>query len=122
MNLVPNAFYIYVSDARSSASFYKALFDIEPVFESPDYVAFMISQEVSLAVWSGNSDAISQNPPRTSELGMNMKLESHELDTIYHRWIEQGATPIETPHDAIFGRTFVVADPDGNLIRVAPVD
>jgi hypothetical protein len=25
-------------------------------------------------------------------------------------------------YDAVFGRTFVVADPDGNLIRFSPVD
>ncbi|MFE2031548.1 glyoxalase, partial [Streptomyces hygroscopicus] len=25
-------------------------------------------------------------------------------------------------HDAVFGRTFVITDPDGNLIRVSPVD
>ena len=29
---------------------------------------------------------------------------------------------MEEPHDDVFGRTFVVTDPDGNLIRVSPVD
>jgi hypothetical protein len=29
---------------------------------------------------------------------------------------------VEEPHDEVFGRTFVVADPDGNLIRVSPID
>jgi predicted enzyme related to lactoylglutathione lyase len=29
---------------------------------------------------------------------------------------------VEAPHDAVFGRTFVATDPDGNLIRVSPVD
>ncbi len=28
---------------------------------------------------------------------------------------------VEEPHDDVFGRTFVIADPDGNLIRVSPV-
>lgn len=122
MKLVPNAFCIYVSDAGKSAKFYKSLFEINPVFESPNYVAFMISPDVTLAVWSGHTDALNQNPPRTSELGMNLPLEPQELEGIYQRWIELGATSVEPPHDAIFGRTFVVADPDGNLIRVAPVD
>jgi hypothetical protein len=29
---------------------------------------------------------------------------------------------VEEPHHDMFGRTFVVADPDGNLLRGAPVD
>lgn len=29
---------------------------------------------------------------------------------------------VDEPYDAVFGRTFVIADPDGNLIRVSPVD
>jgi hypothetical protein len=31
-------------------------------------------------------------------------------------------TVVKRPYDDVFGRTFVVADLDGNLIRVAPVD
>jgi hypothetical protein len=29
---------------------------------------------------------------------------------------------VEEPHDDVFGRTFVIADPDGNLIRVCMFD
>jgi hypothetical protein len=29
---------------------------------------------------------------------------------------------VQKPHDAVFGRSFVIADPDGNLIRVSPID
>ncbi|ERS63191.1 hypothetical protein HMPREF1257_01385 [Corynebacterium sp. KPL1814] len=28
---------------------------------------------------------------------------------------------MQPPYDDVFGRTFVVADPDGNLFRVSPV-
>jgi len=28
---------------------------------------------------------------------------------------------VQPPDDDVFGRTFVVADPDGNLFRVSPV-
>ena len=122
MNLVPNAFYLYVTDAARSTEFYQKLFEMEPVFTSPFYVAFEIADGVTFAVWAGASDALANNPPRTSELGMNVSLPPEELDAIYTKWIELGATTVEAPHDAVFGRTFVVADPDGNLIRVAPVD
>ncbi|MGN0040011.1 MULTISPECIES: VOC family protein [unclassified Rhodococcus (in: high G+C Gram-positive bacteria)] len=44
------------------------------------------------------------------------------MDEIFSRWSATGAEVVEKPHDDVFGRTFVIADPDGNLIRVAPVD
>lgn len=122
MNLVPNAFYMYVSDAEKSTKFYSSLFDMQPVFSSPNYVAFAIGEGITFAIWAGASAALESNPPRTAELGMNLNLEPDELDAIYNRWLGLGAITVEAPHDAIFGRTFVVADPDGNLIRVAPVD
>ncbi|WP_373408565.1 VOC family protein [Rathayibacter tritici] len=34
----------------------------------------------------------------------------------------KGVHVVEEPHDDVFGRTSVVADPDGTLIRVSPVD
>lgn len=43
-------------------------------------------------------------------------------DDRYAQWSAKGVTVIEEPHDDVFGRTFVIADPDGNLIRVSPVD
>lgn len=122
MKLVPNAFYIYVSDVNRSTAFYESLFEIKPIFTSPRYVAYGIGDGITVALWSGASNALESNPPRTSELGMNMTLTPEEIDALYARWTELGASTVEAPHDAIFGRTFVVADPDGNLIRVAPVD
>jgi hypothetical protein len=44
------------------------------------------------------------------------------VDAVYERWAAKKVTVVEEPHDEVFGRTFVVADPDGNLIRVSPVD
>ena len=122
MKLVPNAFYVYVSDAERSTGFYQKLFDMEPVFTSPFFVAFEIGGGVTFAVWAGASNALESNPPRTSELGLNVDWKAEDLDALYEKWIGLGATSVEPPHEAVFGRTFVVADPDGNLIRVAPVD
>lgn len=44
------------------------------------------------------------------------------VDDVYTQWAAKSVTVIEEPHDEVFGRTFVIADPDGNLIRVSPVD
>lgn len=45
-----------------------------------------------------------------------------EIDALHARWAAKGVTVVHAPHDDVFGRTFVVSDPDGNLIRVSPVD
>ena len=44
------------------------------------------------------------------------------VDDIYQKWVSKGVHVIEEPHDDVFGRTFVITDPDGNLIRVSPID
>jgi hypothetical protein len=47
---------------------------------------------------------------------------SDAIDELFQTWVAKGATVLEEPHDHVCGRTFVVADPDGNLLRGAPVD
>lgn len=44
------------------------------------------------------------------------------VDETFTSWVSKGVHVVEEPHDDVFGRTFVVTDPDGNLIRVSPVD
>ena len=52
------------------------------------------------------------------------------VDAMTHRvwmvadkeWVAKGVTVVEEPHNDVFGRTFMISDPDGNLIRVSPVD
>jgi predicted enzyme related to lactoylglutathione lyase len=44
------------------------------------------------------------------------------IDVIHARWAAAGVRVVQEPYDDVFGRTFVAADPDGNLIRVSPMD
>lgn len=44
------------------------------------------------------------------------------VDETFKSWVAKGVHVVEEPHDDVFGRTFVITDPDGNLIRVSPVD
>ena len=44
------------------------------------------------------------------------------IDARFEQWTGKGVRVVREPYDEVFGRTFLVADPDGNLIRVAPVD
>ena len=52
----PNLFLIYVRDAEAATAFYSNLFEIEPVFTSPRYVAFEVAPGVLFALWTGRSE------------------------------------------------------------------
>jgi predicted enzyme related to lactoylglutathione lyase len=117
----PNMFIVYVNDVQASATFYGDLFEIEPAFTSPRFITFALGGDVQLALWNGGRDVRSDSP-RTSEVCLNLQGGAQVIDEIFSQWSGRGVVVIEPPHDDVFGRTFVVADPDGNLIRVAPVD
>jgi len=119
----PNLFIVYVRDAERATDFYRRLFDMEPAMITPRYVPFEIAPGVLFAVWTGGSlpdGAV--DAPRTSEIGLMVHGGADAVDATYAEWVERGARTVQEPHDDVFGRTFVVADPDGNLIRVAPFD
>jgi len=118
----PNLFLVYVRDAGAATSFYRDLFEMEPVFTSPRYVAFEVAPGVLFAIWSGRSEHLTPDLPRTCEVGLMVPGGGAAVDAIHSAWAAQGVTVLEPPHDEAFGRTFVAADPDGNLIRVSPVD
>ncbi|WP_040162026.1 VOC family protein [Nigerium massiliense] len=118
----PNLFLIYVQDAERSTAFYSDLFDIEPSFTSPRYVAFEVAPSVLFAIWTGRNEHATPETPRTSEIGLMVPRSAAAVDDIYQQWVAKGVRVVEEPRDDVFGRTFVVADPDGNLIRVSPTD
>ena len=118
----PNLFLVYVRDAEQATAFYSDLFDIRPSFTSPRYVAFEVAPRVSFAVWTGRPEHAVPATPRVSEVGLMVPSSVEPVDDVYARWVAKGVSVVEEPHDDVFGRTFVVTDPDGNLIRVSPVD
>ncbi|GAA2264943.1 VOC family protein [Glycomyces scopariae] len=122
----PNLFIVFVADAPASARFYGDLFDMKPVFETPGYISFDLLPEtpgrVHLSLWSRSGADFDAEPVRTSELCVTVKGAPASVDALYEEWTAKGVRIVEEPHDDVFGRTFVGADPDGNRIRVAPVD
>lgn len=119
----PGMFIVYVSDVARGVDFYRQLFAIEPdFFPSPGFATFALGGDVHLALWSGHDDALAGNPVRTSEVTLCLTGGPEAIDRQYRAWMDLGVTVLEAPQEAVFGRTFVVADPDGNRIRVAPVD
>lgn len=118
----PNLFLIYVTDVERSTAFYADLFDMKPLTLTPRYVPFQVAPGVLFALWSGRGDTVTPHTPRACEVGLMVPRTTAAVDDVYEKWAAKGVTVVEEPHDDVFGRTFVIADPDGNLIRVSPTD
>jgi predicted enzyme related to lactoylglutathione lyase len=117
----PNLQLVYVSDIKRSTDFYKYLFNTDPVFKSPRYVAFAAGGESFFALWTGGTIP-NINTPRFSEIGI-MLSSNEEVDHLFEKWKKNTDIKILLePHTEVFGRTFLVQDPDGHIIRVCPMD
>jgi catechol 2,3-dioxygenase-like lactoylglutathione lyase family enzyme len=118
----PNQFIVYVADAPASARFYSNLFDLKPVLETPGFISFDLGNGFSFSVWSRPSAEATEANSRTGEVCVSLTGGPLAIDEVYEEWKTKGVNVVDEPHDEGFGRAFVVADPDGNLIRVAPTD
>lgn len=119
----PNMFIVYVSDVARTVDFYRQLFGITPeFFPSPGFATFALGGGVDLALWSAHDVALADDVVRTSEVCLCLPGGAEAIEAQLSTWADLGITVLEPPHDAVFGRTAVVADPDGNRIRIAPVD
>lgn len=118
-------FIVYVTDAQASAAIYRDLLDLPPAFESPRFMSLALPGGVQLALWSGSEIAgdllSSPETTRTSELCLSLGA-TGEIDSLHENRRSRGVRIVTEPYNDVFGRTFVAADPDGNLIRVAPMD
>ncbi|MDC9593262.1 VOC family protein [Xenorhabdus sp. IM139775] len=112
---------IYVSDIERSSAFYTTIFNAEPVFSSPRYVAFSAGKEAIFAIWGGDTKP-DNTVPRFSEIGI-MLPSGEEVDQLFEQWQQEPNIKIQQePYTDVFGRTFLVKDPDGHMIRVCPLD
>ena len=119
----PNLQLVYVSDIERSTVFYKTIFNAEPVFSSPRYVAFAAadSGKALFAIWSGGTTP-DVATPRFSEIGI-MLPSNKDVDSLFEKWKNNHDIKIvKKPYNEVFGRTFLVADPNGHIIRVSPLD
>ncbi|WP_293761802.1 VOC family protein [uncultured Aquitalea sp.] len=121
MALLPNLQLLYVRDVARSQAFYEALFDTKASFSSPRYVAFLSDNGAAFALWSGGEAPEPVAPPR-GELGLMLE-GGDAVDQLWPRWRDLLDVEVVEPlHTAVFGRTFLLRDPDGHLIRVCQRD
>jgi len=121
--ITPNLQLVYVTDVERSTSFYKFIFKKNPVFITPRYVAFASSGDALFAIWSGGEKPDS-DIPRFSEIGIMLPT-GEDVDNLFTEWTTQKSTDItvlKEPYTDVFGRTFLISDPDGHIIRVCPLD
>lgn len=117
----PNLQLVYVSDVESSTNFYKILFEADPVFVTPRYVAFSAGGDALFAIWSGG-ETPDPSTPRFSEIGITLPT-NQDVDNLFEKWKEISTIKVKKePYTDVFGRTFMIEDPDGHIIRVSPVD
>lgn len=118
----PNLFIAYVTDIDRAVAFYSDLFDMQPIVRTPRYVPFDLGGGVFFALWNARPDRLAADPVRTSEIALMLPRTDSAVDDCYRVWQAKGVNVVEEPYDDVFGRTFVIADPDGNLIRVCMFD
>lgn len=121
MKFRPNMFLFNVSDIDRAKAFYESILDLSPAFDLPTFVAYPLEVNVMFAIQRDGFQPQGEQRPN-AELGVNIAATNEETDALFADWISKGATEIEPPHQEKFGYTFLVADPDGNLIRVAPTE
>ncbi len=117
----PNLQLIYVSDILRSTAFYSKIFNSQPIFSSPRYVAFSAGENLLFSLWSGgNSPDV--DAPRFSEIGIMLPSNEH-VDKLYEQWCQGSDIKIfKVLYTDVFGSTFLAVDPDGHIIRVCPLD
>jgi catechol 2,3-dioxygenase-like lactoylglutathione lyase family enzyme len=117
----PNLQLVYVSDVERSTTFYKTIFNAEPIFSSPRYVAFSAGGEALFAIWTGGEKPDAQ-APRFSEIGI-MLPSGDDVRGLFEVWRQNPDIKImREPYTEVFGLTFLAEDPDGHIIRVCPLD
>lgn len=112
---------VYVSDIERSTAFYKTIYNAEPIFSSPRYVAFESGAETLFAIWTGG-ETPEAGAPRFSEIGIMLGT-NEEVEQLFDEWSKNPEIQIiKEPYNEVFGRTFLASDPDGHIIRVSPLD
>ena len=84
-------------------------------------MAFSAGGEALVAIWAGGT-APDSGTPRFSEIGI-MVPSNEDVERLFEEWQKDSDIKIlQEPCTEVFGRTFLVQDPDGHIIRVCLLD
>jgi predicted enzyme related to lactoylglutathione lyase len=108
----------YVDRPEASAAFYAGLLGRPVVESSPTFAMLPLQDGLMLGLWARPSVL----PPSgqgqgVAELCLPLA-DAAAVDALHATWQAQGLTVLQAPTTMAFGRTFVVADPDGHRLRM----
>lgn len=108
----------YVEDIEASKSFYAKVFDAKSNVLSPTFVFIPLLSNLSLGL-----KQLDQTVPPANKSGggteLSLIVENEvELNELYQEWRSKEVRFSQQPTELVFGKTFVVLDPDEHRIRV----
>jgi catechol 2,3-dioxygenase-like lactoylglutathione lyase family enzyme len=114
---------IFVDDPKRSKEFYERVFDVSPVFEDDNSVAFEFENLiVNLLVERAAPELIEPTPVAGRETGERFQLTIwvDDADAVVEQLRSAGVDLLNGPIDRPWGlRTAAFADPDGHVWEVA---
>ena len=115
----PNQTILYVGDPTASAECYAGLFGLKPAYASPEFVLFVLPDGHKFCMWTWKDpEAVMTGPGMETAVSV---ADYDAVDATFAAWSKAGPRVVAQPETLAFGRSFVVADPDGNRIRVLAV-
>ena len=106
---------LLVASPAASAEFYRGIFGIPPVEQSPTFAMFVLPSGLQVGLWSSATTA----PPVAGAPGAaELCFLEEDVDGMHAAWEARGVPIAQPPSDMDFGRTFVALDPDGHRVRV----
>ncbi len=114
----PNAIILYVREPAASAQFYHQLFGAPIVESSANFAMLILEGGTMLGLWAEHD--VSPTPagrPAGWELAVTTA-SAAETDAALAQARQLGAPIVQEPVQLDFGYTFVLAAPDGHLVRV----
>lgn len=115
--MTPNLTILYVDEPQKSAAFYAGLLGATPVEQSPTFAMFVFPGGIKLGLWSRHTvEPATTGVPGMIEIAVPLE-NAAAVDEAYATFAPAGHAVLQPPTDMEFGRTFVLADPDGHRIR-----
>jgi predicted enzyme related to lactoylglutathione lyase len=115
---LPHFILLYVDEPQASGEFYARLLDRKPLDSSPNFVMFELSPDLRLGLWARRD--VEPAPRSAADIGeLAMAVATNdEVEALWADRKRKGAAILQEPTTMDFGRTFLVADPDGHRLRV----
>jgi predicted enzyme related to lactoylglutathione lyase len=114
----PSFIVLYVDNPATSAAFYAELLDKLPVEAEPNFALFELASGAKLGLWS-RADVRPEATIAGGSCELVIALEDADaVEKCYRDWRHRGLCVIQPPTDMVFGRNFVILDPDGHRLRV----